>query len=73
MVYLLEVTKNCDDSLPMTPSGNALDPATLKLTCKCGAEANVHSVREIGLDPASPDFQGRVEATLAEFTVRTTW
>ena len=68
MVYLLDVTKNCEDSSPMRLSGNALDPATFKLTCECGTKANVFSVREVGLDPSSPDFQGRVEATLAEFT-----
>jgi hypothetical protein len=68
MVYLLDVTKNCDDTFPMKPSGNALDPASFKLTCQCGEEAEIFSVREVGLHPSNPDFQARVDAALADFT-----
>lgn len=68
MVYLLEVTKTCDDSLPLTISGNALDPRTLAFTCGCGMQARVNSAQEVGLDPADPGFQERVERILADFT-----
>lgn len=68
IVYLMDVTKNCEDSLPMTPSGNGLDPASLVLTCQCGATAHINWAQELGLDPASPDFESRAENILAEFT-----
>jgi RNase P subunit RPR2 len=71
MVYLLEVTKNCDDPLPMLVSGNALDPATLKVTCKCGTEANVNSARHIDLNPNDPGFQARIEQVLADSPILT--
>lgn len=71
MVYLLEVTKNCDDSLPMLVTGNAFDPATLKMTCKCGTEANVNSARNIDLNPDDAGFQARIEEILADSPILT--
>ena len=71
MTYLVEITKNCDcdESLPLTLSGNAFSPGTFKVTCKCGTDGNVCSAQEVGLDPTSPGFQGRVEEILADSPV----
>ena len=71
MAYIIEITKNCDcDELsPVTLSGNAFDPASFKIICKCGTVGNVYSAQEVGLDPTSPGFQGRVEQMLADSPV----
>ncbi len=53
-------------------SGNSYNLSSLAATCPvCGKPAQINSAQEVGLDPAAPGFEERVEELTAEFNTLT--